>query len=136
METKCKVDCPCGWTDVFSSAYSGLQLDCPRCGKRHRIPMFGQPQADDEIDMDVMSKLLKQDSSASTSVNFKPLLLGTLAFAAVASVIGTVLVFALAAPERTLVFTATVVGGSFAWPLAISVAWLGQKRQLKRGGGQ
>lgn len=94
--------------------------------------MFGQPRADDEIDMDVMNRLLRQDSAAPVRVNFKPLLIGTLVFAVAASVAGALLVQVFAPAEKTLVLTVTVVGGAFAWPLAVSVAWFGQKRELRR----
>jgi hypothetical protein len=134
MEVKCKVDCPCGWSDVFSAGYSGLQIHCPQCGKRHRIPMFSQPRADDEIDMEVMKRLLSTggEGPQGATVNFKPLLLGTLAFAVAASVIGTVLVLLLVSGPRVPVLIATVTCGAFAWPLAVSVAWWGQKRHQKR----
>ncbi|MBK8207577.1 MAG: hypothetical protein IPK87_12440 [Planctomycetes bacterium] len=137
-DIQCKVDCPCGWTDVFSKAYSGLQLECPRCGKRHMIPVFSSPSADDEIDMAVMNRLLgtQDKSSATLRVTFKPLFIGAVITAAIVAVVGVPLVVMLADAEKVFVLTATVVGGAFAWPLGILVAWIGQKRHVKQLGEQ
>lgn len=118
------IDCPCGWTDTFSKAYSGLLIECPTCGKSHRIPTFDSPEADTGIDMSMMKKLL--EPAGETSVNFKPLFTLSLAFAVVVSAIALPLLW-----ERWPV-NAAVVGGAFAWPLAIGTAWLGQRRHLKK----
>lgn len=133
-DIKCKVECPCGWTDVFSKAYSGLQLECPRCGKRHMIPVFSAPNADDEIDMAVMHKLLgtQDKSSATLRVTFKPLFVAAVITAATVTVAGVPLVAMFADEEKTLVLASTLVGGAFAWPLGILVAWIGQKRHVKQ----
>ncbi|MBZ0137068.1 MAG: hypothetical protein K8I27_11915 [Planctomycetes bacterium] len=131
-EIKCKVDCPCGWTEIFSRAYSGLQIECPRCGKTHRIPTFDKPNADDAIDMSTMRQLLGNDSAPTpgtgprVTVPFKRLFVLALAIAVIISAIALPLLWG-----RWPV-NAAVVGGAFAWPLAISVAWLGQTRQIKK----
>ncbi|MCG3185323.1 MAG: hypothetical protein ICCCNLDF_03538 [Planctomycetes bacterium] len=125
-ETKCKVDCPCGWSEVFSRAYSGLLLECPRCGKSHRIPTFDAPDADAAIDMSTMKRLLDQPAEAPpVSVPFKPLLLLSCVFA--------VVVIAVSLPLLWNRWPANiaVAGGAAAWPVAIAVAWLGQARQLR-----
>jgi len=125
-ETKCKVDCPCGWSEVFSRAYSGLLLECPRCGKSHRIPTFDAPDADAAIDMSTMKRLLDQSAEAPpVSVPFKPLLLLSCVFA--------VVVIAVSLPLLWNRWPANiaVAGGAAAWPVAIAVAWLGQARQLR-----
>lgn len=125
-ETKCKVDCPCGWSEVFSRAYSGLLLECPRCGKSHRIPTFDAPDADAAIDMSTMKRLLDQPAEATpVSVPFKPLLLLSCVFA--------VVVIAVTLPLLWNRWPANiaVAGGAAAWPVAIAVAWLGQARQLR-----
>lgn len=125
-EIKCKVDCPCGWSEVFSRAYSGLLLECPRCGKSHRIPTFDAPDADAAIDMSTMKRLLEQPAdSAAASVPFKPLLLLSCVFAVVVIGVSLPLLW-----DRWPVNVA-VAGGAAAWPLAIAVAWLGQVRQLR-----
>jgi ribosomal protein S27E len=131
-EVKCKVDCPCGWTEVFSRAFSGLQIECPRCGKTHRIPTFGETPADEGIDMSTMDKLLRPqdepDGAAPprVTVPFKSLF--------VLSVVIALLVSAVALPllwDRWPV-NAAVVGGALSWPVAIAVAWLGQIRHRRR----
>ena len=125
--TKCKVDCPCGWTDVFSASFSGLLIDCPKCGKRHRIPMFGAPRADDEIDMQTMERLLEtQQDTSRVSLNFPRLLLYALAFAVAAAVVALLLV------RPIMPHAVAVAGGALSWPLAMFVAWMGQKRYAKQ----
>lgn len=126
---KCKVDCPCGWTEIFSKAYSGLQIECPRCGKAHRIPMFDETPADEGIDMSTMNRLLQQDEAGAgaprVTVPFRPLFLLALVFALLVSAIALPLLW------NHWPVNAAVVGGALSWPLAIGVAWLGQRRQLK-----
>ncbi|MCB9932362.1 MAG: hypothetical protein H6841_02970 [Planctomycetes bacterium] len=129
-EIKCKVECPCGWTEVFSRAYSGLLIECPRCGKSHRIPTFDAPDADAAIDMSTMKKLLDQPSEPRVSVLFKPLLLLTCAVALVAICVSLPLLW-----NRWPVNVAAA-GGALAWPLAVSVAWLGQARQRNKARGE
>lgn len=125
-EIKCKVDCPCGWSEVFSRAYSGLLIECPRCGKSHRIPTFDAPDADAAIDMSMMKRLLDQaDPPPRVRVVFKPLLLLSCVFAVVVIAVSLPLLW-----DRWPANIA-VAGGAAAWPLAIALAWLGQKRQLR-----
>jgi hypothetical protein len=127
-QLKCKVECPCGWADVFSSAFGGLLVHCPQCGKRHRIPMFGDARIDDDIDMKVMGRLLDRSEKPSTpiSVKFPPVLLYTSAFALVTACVALVVV------EPMLPNAVAVAGGALAWPLAIFVAWMGQKRHVRQ----
>ncbi len=127
-EIKCKVDCPCGWTDVFNSAFSGLLIHCPQCGKRHRIPMFGEARIDDDIDMKVMAKLLErpEENRVEVSVKFPRLVLYTLAFALVTACLALLLV------EPRMPNGVAVAGGALSWPLAICVAWWGQNRHRKQ----
>lgn len=128
-EIKCKVDCACGWTDVFSKAYSGLMIECPDCGKSHRIPTFDSPDADADIDMSTMKRLLNQqtpETGRRVAVRFKPLFFLACTFAFVVSVVALPLLW------REWPANVAVVGGAFSWPLAIAVAWLGQRRQLRK----
>lgn len=131
-EIKCKVDCPCGWTEIFSKAYSGLQIECPRCGKAHRIPTFDETPADEGIDMSTMNELLRPYGEPEkpvppvVTVPFKRLFFLALTIALLISAIGLPLLW------DKWPINAAVVGGALSWPLAISVAWLGQRRHVKR----
>lgn len=126
---KCKTDCACGWSEVFSKAYSGLMIECPRCGKSHRIPTFDAPNADADIDMSTMERLLDQQTATTpthTSVAFKPLFTLACVFAVVVTAIALPLLW------NTWPVNIAVVCGAFSWPVGIAVAWLGQKRQLPK----
>jgi hypothetical protein len=128
-EIKCKVDCACGWTEVFSKAYSGLQIECPKCGKAHRIPTFDAPDADADIDMSTMERLLEQQqphAKPRASVTFKPLFIFACVFAVVMTAVWLPILW------HDWPTNVAVVGGAFAWPLGIAVAWLGQGRQLAK----
>ncbi len=131
------VACDCGWTDTFSRGYSGLVVECPRCGRMHRVAMFASgtgedSQADQEVKR-VMDQLLRQQqrdvpttSDAVARVSFKPFFLASAGLCAVA-----VLVAALfARPFYPL--GVVIIGGAASWPLGLWVAWLGQRRQLRR----
>ena len=129
---KCKVDCPCGWTEIFSKAYSGLQIECPLCGKAHRIPTFDETALDESIDMSTMEQLLHPDGEAAkpdtpvVTVPFKRLFVLALVVALLISAIALPLLW------NHWPINAAVVGGALSWPVAISVAWLGQRRQIKK----
>ena len=126
---KCKTECACGWTEVFSKAYSGLMIECPRCGKSHRIPTFDSPNADADIDMSTMERLLDQQTTHEvprTSVPFKPLFLFACVFAVVVTAIALPLLW------NKWPANAAVVGGALSWPVGIAVAWLGQRRHLSK----
>ena len=131
-EIKCKASCSCGWTEVFSRAYSGLMIECPRCGKTHRIPTFDAPDADSAIDMSTMQRLLQQDppenapTGRRVSVQFKPLLIMACVFAVVVAALGLLLL------RNHFPVNIAVAGGALSWPLGVSVAWFGQGRQLKK----
>ena len=133
-EIKCKVDCPCGWTEIFSKAYSGLQIECPKCGKAHRIPTFDDTSLDESIDMSTMEQLLRPHGEPArpdapvVTVPFKRLFVLALVIALLISAIALPLLW-----DKWPV-NAAVVGGALSWPLAISVAWLGQRRQVKKSG--
>jgi hypothetical protein len=131
IPTMCKVECECGWTDVFSSGYSGIIIDCPECGKRHRIPTFhSRPEVDEQIDAEVMKRLLGDhmpEMPAKPSVNFKPLVLLATAIAVVVAVLAMLLI------RPILPNAVAVAGGAISWPIAMLVAWWGQRRYLKAG---
>jgi len=103
----------------------------------HRVAMFASgtgedSQADQEVKR-VMDQLLRQQqrdvpttSDAVARVSFKPFFLASAGLCAVA-----VLVAALfARPFYPL--GVVIVGGAASWPLGLWVAWLGQRRQLRR----
>lgn len=131
------VACDCGWTDTFSRGYSGLVVECPRCGRMHRVAMFRSgtgADSQDEIEIKrVMDQLLRQQqrddavtSDAVARVSFKPFFMASAGLCAVA-----VLVAALfARPFYPL--GVVIVGGVASWPLGLWVAWLGQRKQLRR----
>lgn len=104
-------------------------IECPDCGKAHRIPMFDSPDADADIDMSTMERLLADQAAPtarSVSVRFKPLFMVAVAFAVVVTAIGLPFLWS------HWPINVALVGGAFAWPLAIAVAWLGQRRWLSR----
>lgn len=114
------VECECGWRQTFSIAYAGVTVQCTQCGLQHTVPTFGRD--DHGIDMPLMEKLLARHNAPR--VHFKPLLLAALAFAVVVAALALLFV-------RPLVpHAVAVAGGALAWPIAIAVAWWGQKRQL------
>ncbi|MCB9896010.1 MAG: hypothetical protein H6839_16370 [Planctomycetes bacterium] len=127
-EIKCKASCSCGWTEVFSRAYSGLMIECPQCGKNHRIPTFDAPDADSAIDMSTMHQLLEQDPPAGPrpGVQFRPLLIFSCVVAAVVAALGLLLL------RNHFPANVAVAGGALSWPLGVSVAWLGQVRHRKK----
>ena len=130
-EIKCKASCSCGWTEVFSRAYSGLMIECPRCGKNHRIPTFDSPDADSAIDMSTMQRLLQQDppenapAAPRVSVQFKSLFVLSCVFAVVVASLALLLL------RNHFPVNIAVAGGALSWPLGIAVAWLGQFRQRR-----
>lgn len=128
-EVKCKVDCACGWTEIFSKAYSGLQIECPQCGKSHRIPTFDDKPTDEGIDMSTMGQLLgsnMHEDPPAVTVPFKRLFTLALVIALVVTAI------ALPVLWNRWPVNAAVVGGALSWPLAISVAWWGQRRYIRK----
>lgn len=131
-EIKCKVECKCGWTKVFSSQFSGIIIECPECGKTHLIPTFEGENLDESIDMATMNRLLEQQQEspagdgAPVTVLFKPLFVMALVFAVVAAVVAFVLV------RPVVPHAVAVAGGALSWPLGIGVAWLGQRRQRRK----
>ena len=129
---KCKAECACGWTEVFSRAYSGLLIECPRCGKSHRIPTFDAPDADSAIDMSTMARLLQQDapetpaSTARVLVLFRPLLILSCVIAVIVAALAMILLHGRYPADIA------IAGGALSWPIAVCVAWFGQARQLKK----
>lgn len=128
-----RVACDCGWTESFSRGYSGLVVECARCGRMHRVAMFATGAVDDDAEVKrVMDKLLQQQSTqrgqppAAPSVRLKPLFLASGAVC-VAAVLAAAI---FARPFYPL--GVVVVGGAASWPLGLFVAWLGQRRQLQR----
>lgn len=129
-----KIECPCGWNQTFSRGYSGLEIECQRCGRTHRIPMVGM--ADAEADNEakaVMEKLISTQPyghenpvPAEQTVRLKPLFLLSAVVCALAVV--AALVFFHAKPWPMAV---VIIGGAASWPLGLWVAWLGQRRQRK-----
>ncbi len=130
--TATRIDCPCGWTDAFARGYSGLQIHCPRCGKRHRIPTFDAPQADDEIDMKAMNKLLQRraDNGDVPGVNFPLLLIAASCIAVLVAALALILMRPISPA------TIAVAGGALSWPVAMAVAWMGQARYRRRANRQ
>lgn len=130
-EIKCKVECRCGWTEVFSSRFSGVIIECPHCGKTHLIPVFGSEDIDESIDMETMNRLLEEqhdEPSDAVTVPFRPLFMLACAVAVVLAVVMTILYFTVLPYPVTVI---SVIGGGFGWPLGIAVAWLGQRRQVR-----
>ena len=79
--------------------------------------------------MSTMDKLLHPDSkpdAPTVTVPFKQLFLLALGIAIVISLITLPLLW------NRWPINAAVVGGALSWPLAISVAWWGQRRQIKK----
>lgn len=131
-----KIECPCGWTQTFSRGYSGLEIECQRCGRTHRIPMVGM--ADTEADNEakaVMAKLINTQpygqaqpgAAPEATVRLKPLFVLSAVVCVLAVVVA--LVFFHAKPWPMAV---VIIGGAASWPLGLWVAWLGQRRQRKQ----
>jgi hypothetical protein len=117
----------CGWKDSVPASYAGVELTCPSCGARIRVPSFGHRDASD-IDIEVMNRLLGRTAqdAPGVSVYFRPLFLGAVVFAALAGSTALLLV-------RPMVPDAVAIaGGAAAWPLGILVAWIGQRRYVKQ----
>lgn len=122
MPDTCTIVCPCGWREEFSSGYSGLQIECPKCGKGHRVAMFGASGT--AVDMSTLDHLLGRE--AKVSVRFKPLLLVSLVLALLTSAIALPLLW------NSWPINAAVVGGALSWPVAVGLAWFGQIRHIQR----
>jgi hypothetical protein len=132
-----KIECPCGWHEVFTRGYSGLEIECARCGRRHRIPIVGA--ADNDADNDarlVMEKLMParlpdkaHPEAAASTVRLKPLF----ALSAVACGLATVAAWALFR-DKPWPMAVVLVGGAASWPLGLFVAWLGQRAGRKSRG--
>jgi hypothetical protein len=122
MPDTCTITCLCGWSEEFSSSYAGLQIECPKCGKGHRVAMFGAQ--DTTVDMSTLDHLLGRE--APVSVRFRPLLLVSLALALIVSAIALPLLW------NSWPVNLAVVGGALSWPVAVALAWFGQARHLRR----
>jgi hypothetical protein len=125
------VNCECGWSKAFPKTQGGIIIDCPECGKRHRVPMSDQQPFNHE-DRLVMHRLLgdamPESRTQQPTVNFKPLVLIVLAVAVVIAGL------ALAFIRPMMPHAIAVAGGALSWPLAMTVAWWGQRRYLKAAG--
>lgn len=122
------VNCPCGWTDTFSKGYSGLVIECLRCGKSHRIPTFATAGVDD-LDPGFAQRMMAAMSvSPAPLVNLKPYFIAS-AVVCVIAAIASVFV------RPYYPYGVVILGGALSWPLGLWVAWLGQRRQLKRAPG-
>jgi len=121
------VRCPCGWTDTFSRGFAGLVIECLRCGKCHRIPTVQAGGADDLDPAFVQRMMQRMNKPGAPRVNLRPF------FAASALVC---VLAALAAGvfyrDKFYPMGVVIVGGALSWPLGLWVAWLGQRRQLRK----
>ena len=135
-QIKCKVECKCGWTEVFSSQFSGVIIECPECGKTHLIPTFQGEALDDSIDVSTMNRLLQQQQETApaaqprVTVPFRQLFVLACTVSVLLAVVMTILYF-VALKDHPVAVVA-IIGGGLSWPLGISVAWLGQRRQLRK----
>lgn len=117
--------CPCGWTDTFSRGFAGLIIECPRCGKAHRLPTVGDLGADD-LDSRAVQRILSRMSDAPETISLRPWLLLSLGICVVAAVLAA----ALARPFMP--WGVVIIGGAASWPLGLLVARWGQRRQARR----
>jgi hypothetical protein len=125
------INCACGWRETFSRGYSGLQIQCPQCGKEWRIPTF-HATAEPEYDMKTLNRLIGESPEApAVTVHFKPLFLLSLAVGVVAVLASVAL--AAAGVIAWYPMAVVIAGGGLSWPLGISVAWWGQSRQVRKG---
>lgn len=135
LTPKFKIACPCGWTQTFSRGYSGLEIECEQCGRRHRIPMIGvaDAEADNEARA-VMEKLINSQpygqpapgAAAEATVRLKPLFLLSAVVCALAVVAALVFFH-----DKPWPMAVVIIGGAASWPLGLWVAWLGQRRQSR-----
>lgn len=133
-----KIECPCGWREVFTRGYSGLEIECARCGATHRIPMVPQDGADSSAEaLQVMRQFLDtrpygQPGAApapQATVRLKPLFALSAVTLALAAV-GAALFF----HDKPWPMAVVIVGGAASWPLGLFVAWLGQRAGRKNRG--
>jgi hypothetical protein len=120
------VKCPCGWTDTFSRGYSGLVIECATCGRNHRIPTVDSRGADD-LDPAEVQRIMARMEPSRVSVNLRPMFIAS-AVVCVIAAIAAVIFF----HDKFYPMGVVVVGGALSWPLGLWVAWLGQRRQLKK----
>lgn len=120
------VKCPCGWTDTFSRGYSGLVIECLKCGKNHRIPTVDQ-QAADDLDPAMVQRIMGRMDSTRPSVNLRPMFLASAVVCVIAAIAAAVFYH-----DKFYPMGVVIVGGALSWPLGLWVAWLGQRRQIKK----
>ncbi|MEE9312537.1 MAG: hypothetical protein V3V10_09025 [Planctomycetota bacterium] len=120
------IECDCCWIGEFKSTQSGLQIECPNCGKIHRVPTFSGEG--DSVDMAILNRLLGRENAPSetTTVTFAPIFKLACAVGAVLFLVGILLV------PGSLPVKAGVAGIGLGWPLGIGWAWFSQRRYLKK----
>lgn len=132
-----KIECACGWTQTFGRGFSGLQIECARCGATHRVPLVPQDGADASAEaLQVMRQFLDTrphgqpgaTPAPQATVRLKPLF-ALSAVTLVLAAAGAALFF----HDKPWPMAVVIVGGAASWPLGLFVAWLGQRRQRTRG---
>lgn len=117
--------CDCGWTDTFSRGYSGLVIECPKCGKNHRIPIVQSDGADD-LDPAAVQRIMSRMEPSRVSVNLRPMFIASAVVCVIAAITAVAFFH-----DRFYPMGVVIVGGALSWPLGLWVAWLGQRRQIK-----
>ncbi|MHC4839375.1 MAG: hypothetical protein ACYTDT_00230 [Planctomycetota bacterium] len=126
MSEKPRVDCDCGWSGDFENSQAGVQIECPECGKIHRVPTFSGN--DESVDVATLNRLLGRENTPSevTTVNFAPLF-------KLSCVVGlVVIVCAFVFVRSSLPATLGVAGIGLGWPLGVGWAWYSQTRFLRK----
>lgn len=106
-----RVSCNCGWSSEFPASSAGLEIECPDCGRIHRLPVFGNAGKNDE----------------TISVHFRGFFIASAVLFCVCVVVG------FSAFDSFYPNGLVVVGAGAAWPLGLLAAWRGQTAQRRRG---
>ncbi|MCF6228059.1 MAG: hypothetical protein L3J82_05230 [Planctomycetes bacterium] len=126
MAESVSIECDCGWIGEFKSTQAGMQIECPECGKIHRVPTFSGKV--ESVDMATLNRLLGRENtpSVATTVTFAPIFKLACAVGAVLFLVGILLV------PGSLPVKAGVAGIGLGWPFGMGWAWLSQRRYLKK----
>ena len=126
MTEKLTIECECGWAAEFDKSQSGLEIECPECGKIHRLPTFCGKE--ESVDMATLNRLLGRENTtaAPTTLNFAPVFKLSCAVGVLLIIIAVVFM------RGSLATMLGVAGIGLGWPLGVGWAWFSQRRYLHK----